>query len=51
MLDGVCRRTGDLFFCDLDGSGNADSSGGGSAAVGLISSSVVEATADCKGDL
>ena len=49
MLDGVCRRTGDLFFCSLEGPGVADSNVGIGIA-GLVSLLVVEAAADCDGD-
>ena len=50
MFDGVCRRTGDLFFCSLEGPGVADSNVG-IAIVGLVSLQVVEAAADGDGVL
>ena len=50
MLDEVCRRTGDLFFCSLEGPGVADSNVG-IAIASLVSLLVVEAAADCDGDL
>ena len=50
MLDRVCRCTGDLFFCSLKGSGVADSNVG-IAIASLLSLLVLEAAADCDGDL
>ena len=42
MLDGVCRRNGDLFFCSLEGPGVAYSNVE-IAIAGLVSLLVVEA--------